>query len=251
MQNCINCLIILIAILIPNFSDLISGFNYENIHLNRYDKSIEIDIFKLNPDSVDIDIINVQKNKTIQQVLNETNSSDGYFLICNAGMFDVDYKSNMGYMKKDGNILNSKDHPDYYSVMAFDPLFEGLPDFYIYDTDITSLDSIILSYDSVVENLRLIKRNRENRWPEQDKKWSELAIGQDIDNNILIIYCHNNLSMFEFNNLILSLPLELATAQHLEGNSSAQLYFKVGKYKIDYDNGEYVPNLIGFKPKKF
>ena len=57
--------------------------------------------------------------------------------------------------------------------------------------------------------------------------------------------------MFEFNNLILSLPLELSTAQHLEGNASAQLYFKIGKYKIDYDNGEYVPNLIGFRPKKF
>ena len=57
--------------------------------------------------------------------------------------------------------------------------------------------------------------------------------------------------MSDFNDLILSLPLKLVTAQHLEGNFSAQLYFRFDKYKIDYDNGEYVPNLIGFKSKKF
>ena len=139
-------------------------------------------------------------------------------------MFNTDYKTNMGYMKRDGLVLNKREHPNYYSVLAFDPITKNLPGFYIYDTDDVSLDSIVKNYNSVVENLRLIKRSRENRWPEQKKRWVELAIGQDLDNNIIIIYCHNELSMFEFNNLILSLPINLS-AQHLEGNASAQLYF--------------------------
>ena len=57
--------------------------------------------------------------------------------------------------------------------------------------------------------------------------------------------------MFDFNNLILSLPIDLVVAQHLEGNVSAQLYFKINQYELDYDNNEYVPNLIGFKVRKF
>ena len=157
----------------------------------------------------------------------------------------------MGYMKSKGDILNPKEHSQYHSAIAFDPILENLPNFYIYDTDVTPLDSIIAHYSSVIENLRLIKMDGENRWPKQDKKWLELAIGQDVNNNIIIIYCHNSLSMFEFNNLILSLPLELVVAQHLEGNASAQVYFEIDNYKIDYDNGEHVPNLIGFKSKKF
>ena len=239
------------SILLSTISDLIPGVDHQKIQLNRYGKNIEIDIFTLNPDSIDVDIINVTKGATIKQFLYNTNNSNEYFLVCNAGMFDIDNKTNMGYMKNKGDVLNSRKHPQYYSVMAFDPLLEKLPNFYLYDTDVTSLDSIISKYDSVIQNLRLIKRNGENRWPKQDKRWQELAIGQDADNNIIIIYCHNSLSMSDFNELILSLPLKLVTAQHLEGNFSAQLYFRFDKYKIDYDNGEYVPNLIGFKSKKF
>ena len=242
---------ILIAILISNSSDLIPGFEYKKINIKRYGKNIEIDIFKLNPDSIDVDIINVSDKKTIKEFLGQSDQENKYFLVCNAGMFNTDYKTNMGYMKRDGLVLNKREHPNYYSVLAFDPITKNLPGFYIYDTDVVSLDSIVKNYNSVVENLRLIKRSRENRWPEQKKKWVELAIGQDLDNNIIIIYCHNELSMFEFNNLILSLPINLSAAQHLEGNASAQLYFSFKNHKVDLDNGIFVPNLLGFKMRKF
>ena len=251
MTNFFSFYFFLISILISNSSNLIPGFDYEKIHINRYGKNIEIDIFKLNPDSIDVDIISVSDKKTLKEVLANSEQENQYFLICNAGMFNTDYKTNMGYMKSDGSILNNREHPNYYSVLAFDPLSIDLPSFYIYDTDIVPLDSILKSYNSVVENLRLIKRSRENRWPEQEKRWTELAIGQDSDNNIIIIYCHNDLSMFEFNNLILSLPIDLSTAQHLEGNSPAQLYFSFKSHTIDLDNGVFVPNLLGFKMRKF
>ena len=241
---------IFLSTLFADFSDLIPGFNYQNIQLSRYGKNIELDIFTINPDSVNIDIINLPKNKTVKEVVIDKNKED-YFLVCNAGMFNIDYRTNMGYMKSKGRILNAKEHPNYYSVMAFDPLYSDLPNFYIYDTDITHLDSILSKYDSVIENLRLIKRDAENRWSQQNKKWSELAIAQDIKGNIVIVYCRNKISMFDFNNLILSLPIDLVVAQHLEGNVSAQLYFKINQYELDYDNNEYVPNLIGFKVRKF
>ncbi len=248
MSIYINFLLIFGSILISNS---ISALDYKKIHINRYGKNIELDIFRLNPDSIDIEILTVSRNKTLKQTFMDTSDTDPYFLVCNAGMFNVDYKTNMGYMKKKGEILNSINHPHYHSVMAFNPLFDDLPSFYLYDTDVTPLDSIVNKFDSIVENLRLIKRSGENRWPKQDKKWSELAIGQDIDNNILVIYCHNQLSMFDFNNLILSLPINLLVAQHLEGNASAQLYFSFDGHTVNLDNGEYVPNLLGFKVKKF
>ena len=112
-----------------------------------------------------------------------------------------------------------------------------------------SFDSIVKQYDSVIENLRLIKRPGINRWPKQDKRWSEIAIGQDINNNIIVIYCSSMLSMFELNEILLSLPIELQAAQHLEGNSLAQLYLKMNQYEINHDHNLYVPNLIGVRSK--
>ena len=163
--------------------------------------------------------------------------------------FDLDYKTSMGYMKNSGKVLNSRNHPNYESIIAFNPIIDNIPEFYIYDTDEVSLDTIINQYDSVIENLRLIKRPGINRWPKQDKRWSEIAIGQDIHNNIIIIYCSSILSMFELNEILLSLPIELQVAQHLEGNTLAQLYLNTGTYEINHDNNLYVPNLIGVKIK--
>ena len=73
---------ILIAILISNSSDLIPGFEYKKINIKRYGKNIEIDIFKLNPDSIDIDIINVSDKKTIKEVLEQSDQENKYFLVC-------------------------------------------------------------------------------------------------------------------------------------------------------------------------
>ena len=55
--------------------------------------------------------------------------------------------------------------------------------------------------------------------------------------------------MHYLNEILLDLPIELETAQHLEGNMLAQLFLKTDSAEIDYDYGQYVPNLIGFRLK--
>ena len=226
--------------------ELRSGLDIENHKLDKYGKSIDILTISINPDKYNLEIYN-SSNK--ESSLKDISVKNDYILVFNAGMFDLDYKTSMGYMKNSGKVLNSRNHPNYESIIAFNPIIDNIPEFYIYDTDEVSLDTIINQYDSVIENLRLIKRPGINRWPKQDKRWSEIAIGQDIHNNIIIIYCSSILSMFELNEILLSLPIELQVAQHLEGNTLAQLYLNTGTYEINHDNNLYVPNLIGVKIK--
>ena len=238
--------VVLFSIILTESIELEPGFIVENYKVEKYEKSIDILIVSIDPQSYDLEIFNVSD---MNASLKDISSENGYILVFNAGMFDVDYKTSMGYMKKDGNILNSRNHPNYESLIAFNPNIDSIPNFYIYDSDETSFDSIVKQYDSVIENLRLIKRPGINRWPKQDKRWSEIAIGQDIDNNIIVIYCSSILSMFELNEILLSLPIELQVAQHLEGNSLAQLYLKMNQYEINHDHNLYVPNLIGVRSK--
>ena len=201
-------------------------------------------IISIDPNKYNLEIFNSYDK---QASLKDISSKNDYLVVFNAGMFDIDYRTSMGYMKSNGQIINSHNHPNYYSILAFNPIIKDIPEFYIYDSDSIPLDTVIKQYNSVIENLRLIKRPGINRWPEQDKRWSEIAIGQDIDNNIIIIYCSSILSMFELNEILLSLPTNLQTVQHLEGNSLAQLYLNTGTYEINHDNNLYVPNLIGVK----
>jgi len=181
----------------------------------------------------------------------------------NAGMYDVDMKKHIGYLKNYRYINNGRDHPQYHSVAGFNPKQTNVPGFRIFDTDKGGMEQIIEDYHSVVENLRLIDRERKNRWSEQPKKWSEAALGEDKQGNALFIFCKSPYSMYELNNILLSLPIDLVCAQHLEGGPEAQLYIKAGDLELDmagsFETGFFesgsnvfryaVPNVIGIRKK--
>jgi hypothetical protein len=60
---------------------------------------------------------------------------------------------------------------------------------------------------------------------QQDKIWSELALGGDRQCNILFIFCRSPYSNQDFNNILLQLSINIVCAQHLEGGPEASLYF--------------------------
>jgi exopolysaccharide biosynthesis protein len=159
---------------------------------------------------------------------------DKYNLVAaiNAGMFDIDYKTHIGYMKV-GEHINSSRINSYKSAAAFNPLRKESPPFRIFDLDTDSLDSIKADYGCVVQNLRLIKRPRENRWSQKQDKWSEAALGEDDQGRILFILCRSRYTMHDFCNILLSLPINLVSAQHLEGGPEAQMYLNMDDVKLE------------------
>jgi hypothetical protein len=175
----------------------------------------------------------------------------------NAGMFDVDYKTHVGYMRTRTH-KNSPRINGYKSAAAFDPKHDTLPPFYIYDLDVTPLDTVAKYYHGVMQNLRLIKRPGENRWSQQERKWSEAALGEDSQGRMLFIYCGSPYSMYDFNHMIMALPIDLVCAQHLEGGPLAQMYIKHGETELELAGGyandliqsaRPIPNVLGIAPR--
>lgn len=178
----------------------------------------------------------------------------------NAGMFDLDHKTHIGYMKSKEHVNSDRTNP-YQSAAVFEPRRKGLPLFRIHDLDETPLDTLLDQYHCVIQNLRLIKRPGENRWSQQDRIWSEAALGEDDQGRALFIFCRSPYSMYDFNKLLLSLPIGIVSAQHLEGGPEAQLYLKHGETTINLagnnDNGAVqgtdfawpIPNVIGIVPR--
>jgi len=181
----------------------------------------------------------------------------------NAGMFNSDHRTHTGY-------LCTKDHENntrlntYQSVAAFDPRRAGLPPFRIFDLDDpgTSIKTILQDYESVVQNLRLIKRPGKNRWSQQKKMWSEAALGEDESGRILFIFSRSPFTMHDFNNILLSSDIGVVAAQHLEGGPEAQLYLRAdsvtldlfGSYETDFYESDGnkqawpIPNVLGIRP---
>lgn len=185
--------------------------------------------------------------------------------VINAGMFQTDLKSNVGYMKNFGHMNNPRIHKTYSSVFAFNPKKTDMPPAMIFDTDTKDMKEIIVGYHTVIQNLRLIKRPGVIRWVQQDKKWSEAALGQDRDGNILFIFSESPYTMHELSKILLSLPIKLECAMHLEGGPAASIYLRhngielgrVGRHELasivvgDMSN-EFlpIPNVIGIVKKK-
>lgn len=182
----------------------------------------------------------------------------------NAGMFQTDLKSNVGYMKNFSHFNNPRIHKTYASVFACNPKKTDLPPAMVFDTDVKDIKEVIGEYHTVVQNLRLIKRPRLERWAQQEKRWSEAALGQDQDGNILLIFSGSPYTMHELIKILLSLPIKLDCAMHLEGGPAASFYLRhnntelarVGRHELSSLVGEMnneflpIPNIIGITKKK-
>ena len=188
----------------------------------------------------------------------------GLVAAINAGMYEPDHSTHTGYLRNGSHVNNSQVN-HYQAVAAFRPRSPDLPLFRIYDLDAegSSMDFINQRYDSVVQNLRLIKRPGENRWPRQEKRWSEVALGEDRSGRVLFIFCRTPYTMHDFNEMLTALPIDLVCAQHLDGGPIAQLYVRtrlvelelVGSYETNSSENDLhqrtlpMPNVIGVLPR--
>ncbi len=159
-------------------------------------------------------------------------------VVINAGMFEQDHLTHTGLMKN-GDQLSGQLNKLYSSFAMFDPTDLSQPAFRIFDAD-TEKDMEALQqsafprYRRALQNLRLIKRPGQNRWKPQPKAWSEAALGEDADGRALLMFCGAGLTMHDFNERILKLPIHLVAAQHLEGGPEASLYVKCGAIELRY-----------------
>ncbi|NOY58340.1 MAG: phosphodiester glycosidase family protein [Calditrichaeota bacterium] len=223
----------------------------------------KIVIIKINPDKYLFKLLSSRELNVPNMTAAEWCKKYRLIGAINAGMFQADGKTNVGYMKNYNFINNPKINPKYKSVAAFNPLDNKRPLFRIYDLDIHDAREIIDTYNIVVQNLRLIKRPGKNRWSPQKKKWSEAALGEDKEGNVLFIFSSSPYSMHDFNNILLKLPIGIVAAQHLEGGPEASLYFSYkgktiqlfGSYETNFNendsNNSYwpIPNIIGISKK--
>jgi hypothetical protein len=181
----------------------------------------------------------------------------------NAGLFLPDHSTHAGYMKVDGGTSLGRTN-GYQSLAVFSPVDGKAPRFRIYDLDgeKRSIKQLSSRYRYAVQNLRLIKRPGVNRWTQQNRRWSEAALGEDRQGRVLFIYSQTPFSMYDLNNILLSLPIDLVSAQHLEGGREAQMHIRHGNFERGFTgsiehsffekelgiSGWPVPNVIGVVP---
>ncbi len=135
-------------------------------------------------------------------------------------------------MKNYKHVNNRNYNPKYNSAAAFNPVSDSSPKFKIFDVNKESFKKVKKKYNSVIQNLRLMKRPGINRWSQQKLRWSEAALGEDKEGNIMFIFSRSPYTMHDFNDILLQLPINIVCAQHLEGGPAASFCVNHEKLKI-------------------
>ncbi len=187
-----------------------------------------------------------------------------YDLTCvmNAGMFLPGGK-NCGYAKNGSHINNSRIAKGYNSFLVFNPLEKGLPKVDILNREEMNFERVKNQYSGIVQNLRTIK-NGKNVWAPSKRRWSEASIGIDSQGNLLFMHSRAPYSVHDFNQFVLSLPLNVKNAMHCEGGPEASLSvyhpnyhlnlcgsYETGFYSSDSNSSQWpIPNVFSAVRRK-
>ena len=180
----------------------------------------------------------------------------------NAGMFQSDGLTNVGYMKNFGHVNNHKFN-DYKTILAFNPLDASIPQIKMIDRQCQDFEELRKNYNTLIQNPRMINCHQKNAWGQQKKIWSTVGLGIDKTGHVLFLFTRSPFSVHDFINILLSLPLSISTSMYLEGGPEASLYLSVngeeierfGSYETGFnedDNNSHawpIPNVIGIVKK--
>jgi uncharacterized protein YigE (DUF2233 family) len=181
----------------------------------------------------------------------------------NAGMYQKDGLTNVGYMKNYLHLNNPRLNSTYKTVLAFNRVDSNVPEIQIIDLMCQDFEKLKPKYQTFIQSIRMISCNQENVWSKQDRRWSLAVLGVGKEGSVFFIFSEAPYSGYEFNNMLLSLDLSIFNATYLEGGPEASLYFsaagieleKVGVYGTGLNgsvvrSGAYpVPNVIGIVKK--
>ena len=173
---------------------------------------------------------------------------DGEHLVAaiNLGMYLEDHLTNVGYARAGAHVNQPRLVAQYQSALVFGPRKPGLPAAALLDLDAPHARERLGDYDTVVQNLRLIRAPGVSVWSEQPRRWSEAAVAADKAGHVFFVFLRAPRTMADFNRLLLALPLGVVAAMHVEGGPEASLSVR-GPLHLDEPAGAQweIPNVLG------
>jgi len=216
-----------------NFESIADGLK-KQLHIVRFD-----------PKKAKLELVLSSQSDKIKKTAGQCCKDNKMIAAINAGMYLTDHFTNVGYLRNGNYVQNGRWNKKYQSALAFGPRKKKIPNAVIIDMDTEGAQKILDNYDSVVQNLRLLKGDGISVWGPEDKKaWSEAAIAMDSGGRILFIFCRNPMTMYSFNNTIISLKIGVIKMMHVEGGPEANLSVHGGGIDLDL-NGSYETGFDG------
>lgn len=224
----------------------------------------KLTIIRFDPSIFFVDLIESKKNNLLETPEFWVDSF-AYSIVVNAGMYDLkDEQKHRFYMQNNGVINNPILNPNVQGIIAFNPIYDTILNFDLFDLSTISFADINKNYKTIIQGFRLIDDSGNPVfWDKNNQFCSMVVIAEDRLGFIYIIFCRSPLTHNQMTENLLFLDLGLRNAIYLEGGSKAAFSISDGDFKMN-KMGSYVsnyypfdnnfempqfPNYIGFKKR--
>jgi uncharacterized protein YigE (DUF2233 family) len=218
----------------------------------------KVTILKIDPQYYNFKLISAKEKNEENKTLKEWARIKGLIAAINAGLYQEDNKTNVGYLKNFNFINNNHLNKDN-TIAAFNREYTTVPEIQIIDLKCQKWDELKDKYNSYTQCIRMIDCEQKNTWRQQQEKYAIAVIAIDKQGNALFIFTRSPYSVHDFINILKLLPLNIYNAMYLEGSIPASFYLnykgkeveKTGSIMTNGDNGIAweLPNIIGIVKK--
>jgi hypothetical protein len=231
------------------------------IHTNIGDNRLYV--LRVDPAFFDFEIISAKTENDRPQAATDWVAKHNLVAAINAGMYQMDHLTSVGFMKDHEVINNNKISKDN-SIVAFHPRNDSLPPFAILDRSCDDWDSLLHQYQSATQGIRMVRCEGKNVWSKQEKYWSTAAIGIDSKGRALFLFTRTPYAVHDFVDMMLALPIDLQRCMYLEGGPETSFVLRhpkkdltrMGSFETGFleddsnDRLWRIPNMIGIRRKK-
>jgi hypothetical protein len=193
----------------------------------------QIRIARIDPARFSIELLNASASREgTRWTVREWAEQRNLVAAINAGLYQADYRTSTSLMRSREHVNNPR-LSRHNAVLLFDRRDPGLPPVQLVDRTCRDLDSVAERYAGAVQGIRMISCKRTNVWTQQDKQWSNAAVGVDEAGRLLFIHMRAPLSTHDFAEALLALPIGVRETMYVEGGPEAQLFVHAGGRAVE------------------
>lgn len=230
------------------------------IHTNIGDNRLYV--LRIDPAYFSFELISAKTEQDKPRPATEWVKKHQLVAAINAGMYQMDHLTNVGFMKDHDKANNPKISKDNVMV-AFHPTNDSLAAFTLLDRSCDDWDKLLPQYQSASQGIRMVKCEGKNVWSKQPKYWSTAAIGIDKQGRALFLFTRTPYAVHDFVQMMLDLPIGLQRCMYLEGGPETSFVLRhpkmdltrMGSFETGFleddsnDRLWHIPNMIGIVRK--
>lgn len=191
-----------------------------------------ITVLRIDPDECSFVLLSASEEDNERKTISQWAKEHQLLAAINAGMFLPDGITSVGYMKNFKHVNNA--HVSRHNaVLAFNPTNSDLPDIQIIDRECQDFSTLKRQYQTMIQSIRMISCKRENVWKQQDSRWNTAAVALDEDGNVLFLFSPPSISVHDFADMLLELPIAVSVTMYMEGGPQASFFVSSGDFHLE------------------